>query len=173
MQLLLPEAGLLFWMLLSFSIVFLILKKYAFPFILKKEEDRREFIEQSLRNAQEANEKLENIRKQASEILHNAQTQRKELLSKTQKECEEILLNAKENAERASAEYMQEVKALFSEERKKVIQELQGEITSYVVVLTEQLLKKQLSNQEEQRNLIGKMIREQSFEKFNSRSNFN
>ena len=33
MSLLLPDAGLLFWMLLSFGIVFLVLYKFGFPII--------------------------------------------------------------------------------------------------------------------------------------------
>ena len=35
MSLLLPDSGLLFWMFLSFGIVFVILAKYGFPVIIK------------------------------------------------------------------------------------------------------------------------------------------
>ena len=35
MSLLTPDAGLLFWMILSFGIVFVILSKYGFPVIIK------------------------------------------------------------------------------------------------------------------------------------------
>ena len=38
MSLLVPDSGLLFWMLLSFGIVFIILAKYGFPFIVKMVE---------------------------------------------------------------------------------------------------------------------------------------
>ena len=48
MGLLQPEAGLLFWMLLSFIVVFVILAKYGFPVITKMVEERRVFVEKSL-----------------------------------------------------------------------------------------------------------------------------
>ena len=35
MSLLLPDSGLLFWMLLSFGVVFVVLAKYGFPVITK------------------------------------------------------------------------------------------------------------------------------------------
>ena len=43
MSLLLPDSGLLFWMLLSFGVVFVVLAKYGFPVITKmvRSEERR------------------------------------------------------------------------------------------------------------------------------------
>ena len=48
MSLLLPDSGLLFWMLLSFGVVFVVLAKYGFPVITKMVEGRRTYIDQSL-----------------------------------------------------------------------------------------------------------------------------
>ena len=41
MSLLLPDSGLLFWMFLSFGIVFVVLAKYGFPIIVKMVEGRK------------------------------------------------------------------------------------------------------------------------------------
>ena len=49
MGLLLPETGLLFWMLLSFIVVFAVLAKFGFPVITRMVEERREYVEQSCR----------------------------------------------------------------------------------------------------------------------------
>ena len=61
MDLLIPDSGLLFWMTLGFLIVFLILWKAGFPAIIKMVNDRKDYIDESLRKAHEANEKLANI----------------------------------------------------------------------------------------------------------------
>ena len=58
MSLLLPDSGLLFWMFLSFGIVFVILAKYGFPVIIKMVEGRKTYIDQSLEVAREANAQL-------------------------------------------------------------------------------------------------------------------
>ena len=42
MSLLVPDSGLLFWMLLSFGIVFFVLAKYGFPVIVKMVNERKE-----------------------------------------------------------------------------------------------------------------------------------
>ena len=56
MDLLIPEGGLLFWMTLVFVIVFLILWKFGFPAIVKMIDERKAYIDESLRKAKEANE---------------------------------------------------------------------------------------------------------------------
>ena len=47
MSLLLPDSGLIFWMLLSFGIVFAVLAKYGFPVIIKMVEGRKTYIDES------------------------------------------------------------------------------------------------------------------------------
>ena len=53
MSLLVPDSGLLFWMLLSFGIVFFVLAKYGFPVIVKMVNERKEYIDRSLVVAKE------------------------------------------------------------------------------------------------------------------------
>jgi len=59
MSLLLPDSGLIFWMLLSFGIVFAVLAKYGFPVIIKMVEGRKTYIDESLEVAREANAQTE------------------------------------------------------------------------------------------------------------------
>ena len=61
MSLLTPDSGLLFWMIVSFGIVFVILSKYGFPVIIKAVEQRKAYIDNSLETARQANEQLANI----------------------------------------------------------------------------------------------------------------
>ena len=48
MSLLVPDSGLLFWMLLSFGIVFFVLAKFGFPIITKMVDERKQYIDHSL-----------------------------------------------------------------------------------------------------------------------------
>ncbi len=64
MDLLLPSTGLLFWMTLVFLIVLAILWKWGFPAITTMVTERKDYIDDSLRKAHEANEKLANIQKE-------------------------------------------------------------------------------------------------------------
>ena len=69
MSLLLPDSGLLFWMTLVFLVVFFILWKWGFPSIIKMVNERKEYIDESLAKAEEANLRLANIQKQGEELL--------------------------------------------------------------------------------------------------------
>ena len=56
MSLLLPDSGLVFWMLLAFVIVLVILCKYGFPVITQMVENRKCYIDESLESARKASE---------------------------------------------------------------------------------------------------------------------
>ena len=64
MNLFLPDSGLLFWMLISFSVVFFVLAKFGFPVILKSINEREKYIQESLGAANEAQNALANIQEQ-------------------------------------------------------------------------------------------------------------
>jgi F-type H+-transporting ATPase subunit b len=54
MELVTPAIGLVFWMLVTFSLLLLVLKKYAWKPILTSIKDREETIEKSLQEAANA-----------------------------------------------------------------------------------------------------------------------
>ena len=65
MGLLQPESGLLFWMVISFGVVFVLLAKFGFPVITRMVEERRVYVEKSLEAAKQANEQLAGIVRKA------------------------------------------------------------------------------------------------------------
>ena len=56
-----PDLGLFFWMFLAFLTVFLLVSKFGFPIIVKMVDDRKNYIDESLRKEHEANERLAGI----------------------------------------------------------------------------------------------------------------
>ena len=76
MSLLTPDSGLLFWMIVSFGIVFVILSKYGFPVIVKAIEQRKAYIDNSLETARQANERLAHIQAEGEKMLAEAKADR-------------------------------------------------------------------------------------------------
>ena len=62
MDLLIPDSGLLFWMTLVFIIVFIILWKAGFPAIIKMVNERKAFIDDSLKTVSYTHLTLPTIR---------------------------------------------------------------------------------------------------------------
>lgn len=61
MELLQPEAGVLFWMTLAFAVVFIVLARYGFPMIVRAIEERKAYIDRSLEEARAAERKLREL----------------------------------------------------------------------------------------------------------------
>ncbi|MBN2659631.1 MAG: ATP synthase F0 subunit B, partial [Tannerellaceae bacterium] len=98
MSLLVPDTGLLFWMVLSFGIVFFILAKYGFPVILKSVEQRKEYITNSVEAAKEANSRLAEIKQEGEVLLAEVRKQQKEILNEALADKERILTEAHQKA---------------------------------------------------------------------------
>ena len=67
-----PDLGLLFWMLIAFLVVFGVLAKFGFPAIVNMVDNRKQYIDESLRKAHEASARLENIQKEGEAMLQEA-----------------------------------------------------------------------------------------------------
>ena len=76
-----PDFGLLFWMLLAFLVVFFLMAKFGFPVITKMVEERKNYIDESLQKAHEANERLAGIKQESERLLDEARARQAEILS--------------------------------------------------------------------------------------------
>lgn len=103
MDLLIPSTGLLFWMSVVFIIVFLILLKWGFPVIIKMVDDRKTYIDNSLRKAQEANERLANIQKEGESILLEAREKQAAILKEASSTRDKIIEQAQDKAREEGA----------------------------------------------------------------------
>ena len=91
MSLLTPDSGLLFWMIVSFGIVFVILSKYGFPVIAKAIEQRKAYIDNSLETARQANERLAHIQAEGEKMLAEAKEKQNAVLKEAFAEKERII----------------------------------------------------------------------------------
>lgn len=80
MDLLVPNSGLLFWLTLVFLVVAFIVIKFGFPVIINMVNERKEYIDESLRRAHVANEKLSNIQKEGESVIQQAREKQALLL---------------------------------------------------------------------------------------------
>ena len=87
MSLLTPDSGLLFWMIVSFGIVFVILSKYGFPVIVKAIEQRKAYIDNSLETARQANERLAHIQAEGEKMLAEAKEKQNAVLKVASSIC--------------------------------------------------------------------------------------
>lgn len=169
MSLLLPDAGLLFWMLLAFGIVFFILYKYGFPVITGMIDERKRFIDDSLRNAKEANEKLANIKQESEAILKAAYDEQTRILREAARIREQIINEACVKAGDEGEKMLAEVRTLIQHEKENAVREIRAQVAELSISIAEKVIRKELSTdaqqQEYTRILVDEVVEAQDKEK--------
>lgn len=160
MSLLLPDSGLLFWMTLVFLVVFFILKKWGFPSIIKMVNERKEYIDESLAKAEEANLRLANIQKQGEELLMEAREKQAQILREASETRETIVGQAQEKAREESARILSEAKAEIESQKQAAIRAIRSQVAELSVQIAEKILHKELSGSAEQTQLIDSLLDE-------------
>ena len=156
MDLLIPDSGLLFWMTLVFIIVFIILWKAGFPAIIKMVTDRKAFIDESLKKAHEANEKLANIQKEGESILQEAREKQAAILKEAADTRDAIVEKAQDKAREEGARLLSDAKA------QNAIREIRGQVAELSVQIAEKVLKAKLSDDKAQMDMINRLLDEVS-----------
>ena len=162
MDLLIPSTGLLFWMCITFCIVYALLRKFGFPAIVGMVNERKQFIDDSLRKAQEANEKLANIQKEGESILREARDKQSQMLKEATATRDAIIEKAQTQAKGEAARLIADAKAQIEAEKASAIREIRAEMAQISVQVAEKVVRKNLADDASQMELIDKLLDEVS-----------
>ena len=157
-----PDPGLLFWMLLAFLVVFWVLAKYGFPAIINMVDERNKYIDESLRKAHEAQERLANIEKEGESILQDAREKQALILKEAAATRDAMVEKAQEKARAEGARLMDEAKAAIEQEKKAAIADIRQQVAALSVDIAEKVLRQNLKNDKSQMDLIDRMLDEVS-----------
>jgi len=160
MSLLLPDAGLLFWMLLAFVVVFILLAKYGFPVVTKMVDDRKTFIDQSLAKANEANEQLADIKVNSEKILAEARAQQVKILNEAQSMHDKIIEDARKEAQVAGKKQLNEIRQQIEAEKIEAIQSVRREIAGLAVDVATKVIRQKIDKDKDQMDLVDRMLEE-------------
>ncbi len=160
MNLLLPESGLLFWMLLSFIFVFAILGKFGFPVITKMVDERKNYIQDSLDAAQKANEQLAKIKEKSDEILSSAKTEQVKILKEAADTRDRIVNEAREQAKVAGAKELDEIRKQIQAGKDQAIRDIRRQVAEISVDVAEKVLRDSLKDPKEQMSMIDRLVDE-------------
>ena len=158
MDLLIPSTGLLFWMSITFLVVFFLLWKFGFPVITGMVKERQAFIDESLKKAHEANERLANIQKEGESILQEAREKQAQILKEAAETRDAIVEQAQTKARSEGARLLDEAKAAIEQEKKAAIADIRQQVATLSVQIAEKVLKKNLKDDRAQMDLIDRML---------------
>ena len=158
MDLLIPSTGLLFWMTITFLVVFFLLWKFGFPVITGMVKERQAFIDDSLRKAHEANERLANIQKEGESILQEAREKQAQILEEAAETRDAIVEKAQDKARAEGARLMEDARVAIEQEKKAAIADIRKQVATLSVEIAEKILKENLKGDKAQMDLIDRML---------------
>lgn len=158
MDLLTPSIGLIFWMTISFIVLLIILRKYAWKPILKALENRENSIQKSLDEAKNAREAMAKLTSQNEQILKEARIEREAILKEAREIKDKIINDAKDAATAESNKIIQSAKETINAERISAINQIKSEVADLSVDIAKKVLQKELSSPEEQKKLIDSLV---------------
>ena len=157
-----PDIGLLFWTFLAFVVVFFILAKFGFPAIIDMVENRKKYIDESLRKAHEASERLENIQQEGETILQEAREKQAFIMKEAAETRDAIVEKAKEKARDESARLLADAKKQMEIEKQNAIRDIRSQVAELSVQIAEKVLRERLSSDEQQMEMIDRLLDEVS-----------
>ena len=157
-----PDFGLFFWMLIAFLVVFVLLAKFGFPVITSMVEERKNYIDESLRKAHEAQERLANIEKEGESILQEAREKQAQILKEAAETRDVIVEQAQTKARLEGARLLDDAKIAIEQEKKAAIADIRAQVATLSVEIAEKVLKQNLKDDKSQMDLIDRMLDEVS-----------
>jgi F-type H+-transporting ATPase subunit b len=154
MGLVMPDFGLLFWMVLSFSILLFILKKFAWKPILKALADRENSIDEALRAAQLAKDEMTRLQADNEKILREAIIEREQIVKEAREMKDSIVRDAKMQATVEAGKVMENAKAAIEQEKTAAISEIKEIIATFSIDIAEKILKEHLADEADQKKLV-------------------
>ncbi len=155
-----PDLGLLFWMLLAFLTVFFIVAKFGFPVITKMVDERKNYIDESLKKAHEANERLAGIQQECERLLNEARVRQSEILSQAKTTGDSMIREAREKAQAEGAKMLLDAKAQIAAEKENALRDIKQTVADLSVVIAEKVVRQKLADNEQQQKLIERMLDE-------------
>ncbi len=160
MELITPGLGLVFWMVISFSLILFILKKFAWKPILKALKERENTIDTALKSAAKAREEMEHLKADNEKIIKEAKNVRDNLLKEARQVKDKIISEAKQKANSEANIIIADAKRQIENEKEAALDEIKNQIAGFSVEIAEKILKKKLEKTKDQKDLINELIDE-------------
>lgn len=160
MSLVTPDFGLLFWMVVIFGIVFFLLAKFGFPVITDMVEKRNAKIEQSLKDADEIQARMEAWTQEHARMMDETRREQAAILREAAETKARIVADAKQQAKEEADKLMAQVKTEIAAEKESALREVRKEVALLSVQVAEKILRGELSDKGRDRALIDRLVDE-------------
>jgi F-type H+-transporting ATPase subunit b len=160
MELVTPAIGLIFWTTVVFTLLVLLLKKFAWKPILSAVDERNKSIKDSLAQAEKARSEMSELTANNEKIIAQAKVDRDIILKEARDMKNEIISEAKDKANIEAEKLVSTAKEQILNEKMKAITELKNYVADLSIEMAEKILSSELSDVAKQKELVSKALKE-------------
>lgn len=144
-------SSLIFWSLLSFGLLFFLLKRYAFPPILEALESREKKIRGDIDSAEKLREEARLIKETLEKELKSAHERASTIVQMATGEAKKIQEKTLEETQAKVRQMQSDVEREMETSRNKLLNEIRSYTAALTIASTEKFLKKALDEKDKKR----------------------
>ena len=160
MDLFTPDFGLIFWMFISFAVLFFILWKFAWPVILKTVDSRADLIDKGVEYAQNAKQQLDEAKKNADQYIADARRQQADMLRDAGRIKTQIIEEARSAAQVEAQKVMDAAKVQIEQQQKEAQHQFRNQVSDFALQIAEKVVKNQMADTKAQSKLVDTLLDE-------------
>ena len=160
MELVKPAIGLVFWMIVSFSIILFILAKFAWKPVLNMIKERESSIEDALSSAEKARKEMKDLMANNEKIIAEARAEKDNMLKEAREAKESIINEARNKAKEEADRVLATARETIQNEKTAAITELKNQVALLSLEIAEKVLKQNLSSDEKQKELVTNLMKD-------------
>lgn len=158
-----PEPGLVIWTLVTFVLLFLFLRKFAFGPLQNMIDARRDSIQESIKAAEETRREAEHMLAEYRESIASARHEAEEIIERAHKVGEstksEIVTEARTQAQKE----VDGAREQIQRETRKAIQEIKDQVADLTILAAGKVTGKTM-NKEDHLRLVDEALSEVDFD---------
>jgi F-type H+-transporting ATPase subunit b len=154
--------GLMIWTIVAFLITLYVLKRYAFGPIQKTIDERRQRIEQSIKEAEDARNEARRLLEEHRQLIGQARGQAEEILTEARKVADAQRERVREETEADRQRRLEETRRQIEAETQRALEQIRAEVAELTLVAATKVTGKALDDADHRR-LIEDAIRELDF----------
>ena len=165
MDLVTPDVGLLFWTFISFTILYFLLKRFAWKPILGSVNDREMSIREALLAAENAKKEMQNLKSDNEKILKEAKAERENMLKDAREIKNKLISDAETQAKLQSSRLIESAQKAIQNEKNSAMNELKKTVVELSVEIAEKVISSELEDKSKQLKVVENMLNNASLNK--------
>ncbi len=158
-KLLTPEPGLMLWTLITFGLLLVLLRVFAWKPLLAVIEERERVVRDSLESSRRAQEEAESALEENRKILAEARKAAAGVIQRSEKDGEQVREELLQKARKEGEELLRQGREEMEREKRAAVREIRGVAADLALAAAEKLVEERMDDPV-QRRLVERYLEE-------------